>query len=107
MPFSSVTENPPNASGGSDGTESENAPTLRLDSLGAGGMDVLSDAPPKKRVPLHVFMLAGLVLVAGGALFAMRKLGMGPSGAIADIQIDYDSKSPAATADHRSLRVAR
>lgn len=77
--------------------------SLRLDALSAGGMEALTEAAPKKRIPVHIFMLAGLVLVAGGSLFVMRKLGMGPVGAMADIKIDYDTKNIPATGDHQKV----
>jgi len=80
----------------------DSTPTMRIDSLGAGGMESLTDAP-KKRVPVQLIMLAGLVLVAGSALFVMRKLGMGPAGAIADINIDYDTKNAPSTKDHQKV----
>jgi len=62
---------------------------LRLDALGPAGLESLGEAP-KKRFPVQLAMLAGLVIVAGGALFIMRKLGMGPVSAGATPAIKYE-----------------
>jgi hypothetical protein len=76
---------------------------LRLDSLGAGGMEALTEGVPKKRLPVHLIMLAGLVIVAGGSLFVMRKLGMGPVNAGGDVRIDYDDKNSVIRVDHQKV----
>lgn len=76
---------------------------LRLDALGAGGMDALTEGVPKKRLPMHLIMLAGLVIVAGGSLLIMRKLGMGPVNAAGEIKIDYDTKNTVIGVDHQKV----
>lgn len=87
---------------GRDEGKDSNAPALRLDAL-TGAMESLGEAP-KKRLPVQLIMLVGLVVVAGGSLLAMRKLGMGPSGAEGnEVKIDYDDKGSLASADHQKV----
>ncbi|MGE3108052.1 MAG: hypothetical protein AB7G11_00245 [Phycisphaerales bacterium] len=77
---------------------------LRMDALGAGGMEAFTEGAPKKRVPAHVIMLGGLVLVAGGALMVMRHLGMGPLSASGEVKIDYETKNVVVGDHERVLR---
>jgi hypothetical protein len=77
--------------------------TFRMDALGVSG--AMIEGPPKQRVPFQAMLLAVLVVIAGGALYAMRQLGMGPLSAIAEpVAIDYDyEKSRGSDADHKKL----
>lgn len=87
---------------GQDDIMGEKAPALRLDSL-TGGMESLTEAP-KKRLPVQLIMIVGLIVVAGGSLVAMRKLGMGPSGASgSEVKIDYDEKGSLASVNHQKV----
>src|SRR5262249_36611227 len=76
--------------------------TFRLDALGASGTESMIEAPVKRRLPVQFVVLVVLVAVAGGALYAMRRLGMGPMGAVAEVKIEYDYDQSKG-ADHKKL----
>lgn len=64
--------------------------TFRTDMLAGGSADGALEAP-KRRVPFQLVLLAGIVVAAGGALYAMRMVGFGPVVTLADVvKIDYD-----------------
>lgn len=85
-----------------DVTKPEQHSTFRLDALGVSATDGLVEGPPKRRVPMQLVVLASLVTVAGGALYAMRRLGMGPMGAIAEVSVVYEASKSGAR-DHEKL----
>lgn len=91
--------------GGTEGEgEAQQHGTFRLDALGVAGSGFMIEAPPKRQVPVQALVLTALVLFAAGALYAMRQLGMGPMGAIAEVKIDYDyNKLKGDGADHKKL----
>jgi hypothetical protein len=76
---------------------------FRLDALGVSGADMLE--APKRRVPMQAAVLVALVLVAAGALYAMRRLGMGPLSAVAEpVLVDYNlNKKGESATDHKKL----
>lgn len=88
-----------------DLSKPEQAGTFRLDALGVTGGGSMIEGPPKRRVPVQAVVLGALVVVAGGALYAMRYLGMGPLSAIAEVKLDYDLEKDGknAGADHKKL----
>jgi hypothetical protein len=90
------------ATPGADESKPEQHGTFRLDAL--GGVGAALEGPPKRRIPTQAVVMVALVLVAAGALFAMRRLGMGPLSAIAEPpKIEYDYEKAGAGADHRKL----
>jgi hypothetical protein len=94
----------PGAGDAPEGSKQEQYGTFRLDALGVSGTGSMIESPPKRRVPVQAMVLAVLVVVAAGALYAMRRLGMGPIGAIAEVKIDYNyDKSGGDSADHEKL----
>lgn len=60
------------------------AAALRMDMLGASGDDGPLEPPKRSFVGSQNALLALVILAAGGALFAMRYLGMGPRSSIAE-----------------------
>lgn len=88
---------------GAGGSNAEQFATFRMDALGVSG--AMIEGPPKKQVPFQALLLVVLVVIAGGALYAMRQLGMGPLSAIAEpVKIEYDyEKTAGAGADHKKL----
>ncbi len=87
-----------------EASKQEQYGTFRLDALGVSGNGSMIEGPPKRRVPFQAVVLVALVVLSAGALYAMRRLGMGPLGAIAEVKIDYDyEKSRGSGADHRKL----
>lgn len=85
-----------------DSKPEQNYGTFRLDALGVNGADL--EGPPKRRIPLQAIIMVTLVVVAAGALFAMRRLGMGPLSAVAEPpRIEYDYEKTGAGADHKKL----
>lgn len=76
--------------------------TFRLDALGVSGADMLE--APKRRVPMQAAVLVVLVVVAAGALYAMRRLGMGPLSAVAEpVLLDYNLNKKGDGTDHKKL----
>lgn len=94
----------PGAGDAPEGNKPEQYGTFRLDALGVSGTGSMIESPPKRRVPVQALVLGVLVVLAGGALYAMRRLGMGPIGAIAEVNIDYNyDKTKGDSADHEKL----
>ncbi|MFG0275549.1 MAG: hypothetical protein ACF8QF_10870, partial [Phycisphaerales bacterium] len=51
-----------------------------------------------------MLVLLGVIVVAGGTLFMMRKYGQGPGVSIADVKIDYPlGQQPGADGDHKRV----
>lgn len=82
-------------------SEDASAAALRMDLLGgsSGGIDAAAGAP--RRFGGQAVLLGMVLLAAGGALFAMRYLGMGPrSSRGEEVKIDYDIDKAPAAGDH-------
>jgi Tfp pilus assembly protein PilP len=84
--------------------ENQSAPpggTMRIDTLGSAGLESIPDAPSKRKIPTQVVLLVVLLVISGGALYAMRRMGMGPIGAAADVPLDYDYTKKAVGDEHK------
>ena len=89
---------------GGEAPENQNAPqggALRMDALAAAGLESIPEAPPKKKIPTQVVFFLVLLVISGGALYAMRRMGMGPIGAAADVPLDYDYTKKAVGNEHK------
>lgn len=96
-------EQPADAPGDDDAA----AAALRLDMLGAHG-DGSLEPPKRSLVGSQNALLLVVVLAAGGALFAMRFLGMGPKSALAGWsvkmpQYDVDKPRDPNNSDHKKV----
>lgn len=83
-------------------SEDASAAALRMDLLGAssGGPDGAGAGAPR-RFGGQAVLLGMVLLAAGGALFAMRYLGMGPrSSRGEEVKIDYDIDKAPIAGDH-------
>lgn len=88
---------------GGDAGKPEQYSSFRMDALGVSGSESLIEGPRKRRPSMQIVVLVALIAVAGGALTAMRHLGMGPLSAIAEpVKIDYDHLK-AGNADHKKI----
>jgi hypothetical protein len=104
-PAPAAVEGAPSPEGSEDGDAV--AAALRMDMLGAGA-DTAGLEPPRRSIVASQNVLLLLVLAAaGGALFAMRSLGMGPRSSLADgprlPQYDVDKRPEIAYADHKKV----
>lgn len=93
---------PTRVAGAEHTSEDASAAALRMDLLGAssGGIDAAAAGAPR-RVGGQAALLGMVLLAAGGALFAMRYLGMGPrSSRGEEVKIDYDIDKVHTTGDH-------
>jgi hypothetical protein len=79
--------------------------TLRMDALApAGGLDSIPEAPPTRRVPTQAIFVLVLLAIAGGALYGMRRMGMGPIGAVAEPpNLDYDYTKRVVGTEHKKV----
>jgi hypothetical protein len=107
----------PEASGGGkskalrvDGKSDADAPVFRLDSLAPGAdHDGVAPLPAQSgaKVSHAAIFFAVLVVVGGGLLFAMRKVGINPMSAIANMKepdVDLTKTGKAGVDHHRVLR---
>lgn len=82
------------------------AGVMRMDMLPGSGVEA-GEAPAKQsRVSRQTVLMILVFAAAGGALFAMRHLAMGPQSSVAEVQIDYDlhaAPAPVSGARHRRI----
>lgn len=103
--FDPTLEQSGSAPGASTPPEDAAAAALRMDLLGASssGIDV-GAAPAPKKLGGQLALLGLVVLAAGGALFAMRYLGMGPRSSQGEtVKIDYQLDKAPNFADHAKV----
>jgi len=81
--------------------------TFRLDSMSPGSAAAAGGfaAPKKPNVLVQLGFFAVLLAAAGGVVYSMRKMGIGPLKAFATTQVpDYDvTKTPGGGADHTKV----
>lgn len=67
------------------------------------GLDLT--AAPKSRFNMQIVVLAIIVCVAGGVLYAMRRVGLAPAAGIAQTDFKYDlpQSPPGAKTDHKNV----
>lgn len=97
----------PNANTMADGDGNEAQPAVPANpfAAGPGGFLGAQDLESKSSRASGLLVLGLVVAAAGGVLFGMRQLGMGPKLSLAEIKIDYplDSDSLSASADHERI----
>lgn len=76
---------------------------MRMDALAPAGMEGMHAAPAGPKVPSQVIFLLALLVISGGALYGMRRMGMGPIGAAADMPLEFDYPRKANGAEHQKL----
>lgn len=89
-----------------EGSESaEQSPLANPFSAGPGGFLTAADLESKPSKFSGALVLLLVVATAGGVLFGMRRLGMGPKLSLAEIKIDYplDADPLTATGDHERI----
>lgn len=72
-------------------------------SPGLVGLDALQQQAPRPFVRGQTLLLVAVVAIAGGVLFAMRQIGLGPGSAIAAGFKDSDLGVVANSRDHRNI----
>jgi hypothetical protein len=75
--------------------------SLRMDALAPANLEGIPEAPQKKKIPAQLIFLVVLLVIAGGALYAMRRMGMGPVGATAEVPLDYDYSKKIVGSEHK------
>lgn len=88
-----------------EGADAQQAPLTNPFAAGPGGFLAANELDSKRGRFSGLMVLALVVVMAGGVLMGMRRLGMGPQLALAEIKIDYplDTDPLNASQDHERI----
>lgn len=93
---------PPSGIDAADDGHNAHAPLATPFAAGPGGFLIGDDLEPRRGKYASATVVLAVIILAGGLLVGMRKLGMGPKLDILEIQIDYplEEQDPSSGKDH-------